>query len=112
MLTKTLSHNSRSSIFLQEQRHPRRHHRAQSHSIRRRTTRERYLGRSRPCLSRRRRSRSRQREVGASQPRGVGGVDDNTPIAEKGFGALQGGGVELEVAGLEGRGGDVAVLSR
>ena len=39
-------------------------------------------------------------------------MNDDTPIAEEGFGTLHGGDVEFEVGGLEGGGGDVAVFAR
>jgi hypothetical protein len=51
-------------------------------------------------------------EVRAGQPCGVGGVDDDGAVAEEARGALLGGGVEIEIGGLEGAGsGDVAVFA-
>lgn len=113
-----LSHalHSPSTDSLQEQRDTRGNHSAQAYSARRRTTRVRRHGRSRSRLRRRsrrirRHAPGRKREVGAGQSGGVRGVDVDTPVAEKGSGALLSGDVEFEVGGLEGRAGDVAVFA-
>ena len=50
-------------------------------------------------------------EVGARQSGRVAAVDDDGPVAEERTHARQGRGVEVDVAGLEGTGGDVTVLA-
>lgn len=50
-------------------------------------------------------------EAGARQAGGVGGVDGDGAVADEGADAHGVGGVEVEVGGLEGRGGDFAVLA-
>lgn len=51
-------------------------------------------------------------EVGASQTGGVIAVDNNGAIAKEGGRALDGREVEVEIGGLEGTAGNIAMLAR